>query len=152
MQTNYLKQLAMFLALASLTAFAQRRQPPDPATMVQNRVNMLTTKLGLSTSQQEQATTIFGNAMNGLQPLHEQMQAAHQALQTAVSKGDNAGIDQASSTIGNLTSQMTAAHAKANVQFMQILNSDQQAKFTQILSEGPGQGFGGGFGHGRPRQ
>lgn len=149
MQTKILKSLALLFALASVNALAQGNQPPDPATMIQHQVSFLTNKLGLSSSQQQQATTIYTNAMSGMQSVHQQMKAAHQALQEAVSKGDNTGIEQASNTIGNLTSQMTAAHAKADAQFMQILSSDQQSRFTQMQSRGPGFGGPGGrFFHG----
>ena len=152
MQKNLLKLVAL-IALASIAVLAQQPQPPDPATMVQHRVNFLTAQLGLSSAQQQQATTIFTNAISGMQSLHQQMHTAHQALQAAVSKGDNAGIDQAAATIGNLTAQQASAHAKTDVQFLQILSSDQQTKFTQMLTqEQGGMGFRRGFGHGGPSE
>ncbi|HLW53173.1 MAG TPA: Spy/CpxP family protein refolding chaperone [Candidatus Angelobacter sp.] len=150
MTSNILRLLVLVTALTPIASWAQGPHPHDPATMVQHRVNFLTGQLGLSSTQQEQATTIFSNAMSGLQPIHQQMRDAHQALQSAVSKGDNAGIDQAATTIGNLTAQMTAARAKADAQLFQILNGDQQAKFTQMHAEG--QGMGRRFGHGRPQE
>jgi Spy/CpxP family protein refolding chaperone len=150
MQMKLLKFTALFLALATVSAVAQRRQPPDPATMVQHRVDFLTTKLGLTPDQQQQATTIFTNSMNGMKSMHDQMRSAHQVLQAAVSKGDNTAIDQAAGTIGNLTAQTISAHAKSDAQFMQILNADQQAKYSQIESHGPGHGFGPGFRRGGP--
>lgn len=140
------KVLALTAALGGISVWAQQAQTPDPATMVQHRVNFLANKLGLSSAQQQQAITIFTTEMSGMESLHGQMRSAHQALQSAVSKGDNAAIDQAASTIGNLTAQATAAHAKADAQFFQILTADQQARFTQIESHGPPRGFGGGPG------
>lgn len=149
--TNQPTKLAVILLLASLSAFAQKRQPPDPAQIVQHHVDFLTKHLNLSTSQQQQATIIYTNAMSGQQGWHDQMRTAHQALQAAVTKGDNAGIEQAAGNIGNLTAQMMAAHAKADAQFFQTLNGDQQSKFTEMQSHGPGFGFGRThFGRGGP--
>lgn len=145
MKNNRIRLAAILVAITSLSAFAQKPLPPDPAEMVQHHVNVLTKRLGLSPSQQQQATTIYTNAMNGQQALHDQMRAAHQALQAAVSKGDNGAIDQAAGNIGNLTAQMMAAHAKADAQFFQTLNSDQQSKFTAMQNHGRfgGRRFGG---------
>ncbi len=150
MKTNLIKMLVAFLALAGV-AQAQRHQPPDPAQMVQHRVGFLSNKLGLSTSQQEQATTIFTNEMSTGSALRGQMKTAHQNLAAAVQKGDNAGIDQASNTIGNLTSQMIAAHSKAEAAFVQTLNPDQQKTYSEMHKGGwGGRGFHGRRGPGGP--
>jgi Spy/CpxP family protein refolding chaperone len=138
--------------LAASLLLAQGKGGPNSANAIQHRVSYLTTLLSLNTSQQQQATTIFTNAASTAGTLHSSMKSAHQALNEAVQKNDGAGIDQASSTIGNLTAQLTSAEAKARAAFYQILLPDQQAKFTQLESQGGmGHGFGAmgrGFGHG----
>jgi Spy/CpxP family protein refolding chaperone len=79
------------------------------------------------------------------------LQAAHQSIGDAVKANDTAAIDQAATTIGNLTAQSTAIDAKANAAFYRILTPDQQAKFA--TSPGPGRGPGPGpDGFRRPRQ
>jgi Spy/CpxP family protein refolding chaperone len=135
------------LVFAASISFAQghRGGPPDPATMVQRHVQHLTTVLSLTSSQQQQATTIFTNAMNGASSIHSDMKTAHQNLATAIKNNDQAGITSAANTIGNLTSQMIASHAKAQAAFNQILTPDQQSKMSQLESEGHGMG-GMGFG------
>lgn len=143
MKNSLIKLAAALVAMTSLSAFAQKPLPPDPAQMVQRHVNFLTKHLGLSSTQQQQATTIYTNAMSGQKTMHDQMRVANQALQAAVTKGDNAGIEQAAGNIGNLTAQMTSAHAKADAQFFQTLNNDQQTKFTDMQRHGPGRLFGG---------
>ncbi|HEY6308318.1 MAG TPA: periplasmic heavy metal sensor [Candidatus Angelobacter sp.] len=157
MKTNYLKLLVAVLALTGLSAYAQNHQPRDPAQMVQHRVSFLTNKLGLSPAQQEQATSIFTNEMSTGTALRGQMKTAHQNLSAAVQKGDNAGIDQASGTIGNLTSQMISAHSKAEAAFVQTLNPDQQKTYSEMHKGGWGmRGFhrhggpGGPSGSGGP--
>ncbi len=133
------------LGLAVTGAYAQHHgTPPDPATMVQHRVQHLTTLLSLTATQQQQATTIFTNAMSGAASIHSDMKTAHQNLQTAIKNNDQNGITQAATTIGNLTAQMIGAHGKAQAAFNQILTPDQQTKFSQLESEGHGMGMGFG--------
>jgi Spy/CpxP family protein refolding chaperone len=133
------------VGLAASFMFAQKPSgPPDPATRVQHHIQHLTTVLSLTPAQQQQATTIFTNAMTGGATIHDDMKAAHQNLQTAIKNNDQNGITQSATTIGNLTAQMVAAHAKAQAAFYQILTPDQQNKLSQLESEGEGHfGFGG---------
>ncbi len=149
-----IKLLVAFLPLTALLAQAQRHQPPDPAQMVQHRVSFLTEKLGLSPDQQQKATTIFTNEITTGRSLRGQMKTAHESLSAAVKNNDGAGIDQAAGTIGNLTTQMISAHAKAEAAFVQTLNPDQQSTYAQMRGRRPGMhGFGGpgGLGLGGPR-
>jgi Spy/CpxP family protein refolding chaperone len=145
-----LKVVAL-LALTSVFATAQRRTPPDPAQMVQHRVDFLTRHLSLSAQQQQQATSIFTEAASGAKSIHEQMRTAHQNLQAAVEKNDTAAIEQSSNTIGNLMAQMTAAHAKADAAFYQTLTPDQQTKMKELEAHhGPGMRGHGGLGRPGP--
>jgi len=137
-----LKGLTLFLAMTGALGYGQRHQPPDPAQMAQLRVNFLTEKLGLSPEQQQQATSIFTNAAASQKSLRDQMRAAHESLQSAVSRNDSAGIDQAASSIGNLTAQTISAHAKADAAFYQTLTPDQQSKYSQMEVHEPGVGMG----------
>lgn len=135
------------LAFAASIVYAQGPgSAPDPATHIQRHVQHLTTVLSLTPAQQQQATTIFTNAMNGASSVHSDMKTAHQNLQTAIKNNDQAGITAAATTMGNLTSQMIAAHAKAQAAFLQILTPDQQSKLSQLESEHHGMGMGMEFG------
>lgn len=147
---NSLVLALLAFAFAASIAFAQGRHggPPDPATMVQHQVQHLTTVLSLTPAQQQQATTIFTGAMSGASSFHSDMKTAHQSLQAAIKNNDPNAITQAANSIGNLTSQMVAAHAKAQAAFYQILTPDQQTKMTQLESEHHGMGMEfGGPGH-----
>jgi Spy/CpxP family protein refolding chaperone len=143
--------LAMLLLLAiATTLLIAQPGPPDPAKMTQHRVEFLTTMLNLTQTQQAQATQIFTNAEQGQVATMQNMRSAHDALQTAVKNNDSAAIEQVSNSIGNLTAQMIAAHAKADAAFLQVLTADQQAKFLQLqrprMMHGPGLGGPGGPG------
>jgi Spy/CpxP family protein refolding chaperone len=141
------RKLAKFLTtsvLATSFAFAQSHTPPDPATMIQHRVSRLTTLLNLTAAQQQQATTIFTAAATASQTARTSMRTAHQSLTTAIKNNDAGGIEQAATTIGNLTAQSTMSDAKTQAAFLQILTPDQVTKYNQL---GPG---GHGFGRGGP--
>jgi Spy/CpxP family protein refolding chaperone len=142
---NSLAVLIALLASAGLSGYAQRRQPPDPATMVQHRVDFLTQELGLSPAQQQQATTIFTEAAASQKSFHDQMKSAHESLQAAVTKNDAVAIDQVASSIGNLMAQSISAHAKTEAAFYQTLTPDQQSKYAQMH-----HGKAGMFGFHRP--
>jgi Spy/CpxP family protein refolding chaperone len=136
--------IMMFMAALSALIYAQGRPaPPDPATMARDRVSFLTTILSLSATQQQQATTILTNAATTEQSLHQQFRSAHDSLKAATNKNDAATIDQIAGTIGNLTTQSIAAHAKADAALYALLNPDQQTKFDQLQSHGHRHGPGG---------
>ena len=116
--------------------------PPDPTTMIQMRVNRLTTLLGLTDAQKSQATTIFTNAYTASQSILTSLQTAHQSLAAAVTANSAATIDQVSGTIGTLEGQLLAINSKADSAFYAILTSDQQTKFDAMPHGGPGGGFG----------
>lgn len=148
MRTTLLKVTAV-LTLASVFAMAQHGNPPDPEKMAQHHLDFLTKQLSLTTQQQQQASTIFSEAANNAKATHDQMRSAHDSLKAAIQKNDSAGIEQAANTIGNLTTQMITAHAKAQAAFYQTLTPDQQTKMNEIESKHHGMGMRG-FGHGGP--
>jgi Spy/CpxP family protein refolding chaperone len=117
--------------------------PPDPATIAQHRVAFLTTLLSLNSTQQQQATTIFTAAATSGLSIRSQIKTARQSLATAVKSNDSAGINQQSSTIGGLVSQLTSTMATAKAAFYQILTPDQQNKLSQLESQRHGMGFKG---------
>lgn len=143
-----LVSLLLTIGVSATFLFAQKPDgPPDPATHVQRRVQHLTKMLSLTDAQQQQATTIFTNAATGAASIHNDMKTAHENLNNAIKNNDQNGITQAANTIGNLTSQMIASHAKAQAAFYQILTPDQQTKLSQFESEGPGMRHFGGPPH-----
>jgi Spy/CpxP family protein refolding chaperone len=147
MRTTLLK-VAALLAMTSVFVLAQHGQPPDPAEMVQHHVDHMTKMLSLTPQQQQQATALLTQVVSNQKTIHEQMQTAHQNLMLAIKNNDTAGIEQNSATIGNLTSQRIAAHAKAMATFYQSLTPDQQTKFQEMVHHGMGMGMEGMGMHG----
>jgi Spy/CpxP family protein refolding chaperone len=152
---KYMNRISRFgflftMAIATVL-FAQQNspaapEPPSATEMAQHNVRRLTHMLSLTSDQQSQATTIFTTEANSSTSFRSGMKAAHTALAAAIQKNDVAAITTAAEQIGTLTTQQTEAHAKAQAAFYQILNPDQQTKFAQMLTAGPG--FGGPRGHG----
>ncbi len=142
------KALGIFVFSLALgvSGFAQAPSTGrNPGNFVQRRVEHLTTVLSLTSAQQQQATTIFTNAATADASVHSSMAAARQTLKTAVQANDAAGIEQAATTIGNLTAQTTVNQAKAEAAFFQILTPAQQTKLTQLESENHGPMGPGGW-------
>ena len=132
--------------------------PPDPAAMIGRRIGRLTTVLGLTDAQQKQATTIFTDAATKASTIMTSLRTARTDLKTAIQQNNLNNINLVSTTIGNLTAQLTAAEALAQASFYAILTPDQQAKLNQLESQrrgmfrgGPpqgGPGMGPRMGHG----
>jgi len=121
--------------------------PPDPATMVANKVARLTALLTLTTAQASQATTIFTNAQTAITPIQTNLTTYRTALQAAVKSNSTAIIDQQSTLIGTATGQITAIQNKADAAFYALLTTAQQ---TTLNSSRGGIGGGGGRGPGGP--
>jgi Spy/CpxP family protein refolding chaperone len=141
---------ALTAVLAAPVAFAQPAANPGPGGFVQQQVSFLTRLLSLTSAQQQQATTIFTAAANRGFPIDGSLRNAEQKLRAAERNNDRAGIQAISTTIGNLTAQMTAAESTAKAAFYQILTPDQQTKLNQFdtqdqgrFQSGPGPGPGG---------
>ena len=144
--------LVILIAVASLMIAQGPGGAPDPVAMVQRQVQMLTQDLGLTSAQQQQATTIFTAAASVQSTAQSAMRTARQAMGTAVTANDAAGIDKAAATIGSLTTQTAAAHGKADAAFYQILTPEQRTKLAQMRGRGMGGpgGPGGQRGMGGP--
>jgi hypothetical protein len=144
MKTLY--RMTGIAAVLAATVFAQRpfgvmtsATPPDPATIVANKVERLTKLLTLNTSQASQATTIFTNALSLVTPIETSLRTDRQSLQTAVKANDVASIESLSTNIGSLTGQILTIQNKADAAFYAILSTTQQNTLNQ--SRGFGRGF-----------
>lgn len=116
--------------------------PPDPQTMIQNRVDHLATLLTLTDAQKTQATAIFTNAFSSSQTLQTTLRTARESLPAAVKANNPASIDTIAASIGTFTGQLTAIQSKADAAFYNLLTADQRTKYDTFPHGGPG-GFGG---------
>jgi len=128
--------------------------PPDPAKMIEMRVNMLATHLSLTDAQKTQATKIFTDAQTASQTARDDTKAAHESMRDAVKSNNTAAIDQLARDIGAATTQLTAIESKAQAAFYAILTAEQKTKMDSMPMRGAGGpgGFGmspAGMGRGR---
>jgi Spy/CpxP family protein refolding chaperone len=147
-----MKKAAITFLLAGIFAapaiFAQGPDGPGGGNNVQRRVAFLTERLSLTSAQQTQVTAIL-NASNdaNASTSRASMKAAHDVLNTAVQANDSAAMEQAATTIGNLTAQSTLARAKDDAAIYKILTPDQRTKYSQMQQD-MGMGRGGPRGRG----
>jgi Spy/CpxP family protein refolding chaperone len=139
--------IVLFAALGLLPmAQAQTtpHTPPTPAAFAQRQVQRYTTLLTLNANQVEQATTFFTTEATTQQNSRASERTAHQALEAAIKANDTATIQSTSTTLGQMSGEMMAAHALARAQFYAILTADQKTKYSQLEQEhmmgGPGRG------------
>jgi len=142
-----MKKAIMALLLAGIcSAPVVLAQGPDAGgNGVQRRVAFLTDRLSLTFAQQSQITTILNNSDADGSTLRASMKTAHDSLNTAVQANDTATMEQAASTIGNLTAQSTLARAKTDAAIYKLLTPDQRAKYAQMQAD---MGRGGPRGRG----
>jgi Spy/CpxP family protein refolding chaperone len=137
--------LAMFSALPALP---QRGKGPGGGPG--NHLDFLVGYLGLSDSQKEQAQAIFDAADQATETVRGQMTSARDELNAAIkaNSGDTE-LDRLAAAVGAIHGQLTAIRAKASAKFYTLLTDEQKQKYDDLMSRGPGRGFGpegGGFG------
>ncbi|MBI4893613.1 MAG: Spy/CpxP family protein refolding chaperone [Acidobacteria bacterium] len=141
--------MTTFLLSAAL-AFGQGPggTPPDPAKMIEMRVNMLANQLSLTEEQKSQATKIFTDAQTSSQTARTAMETARESLLAAIKTNNVATIDQLSRDIGAATTDLTAIEGKSQAAFYAILTPEQQTKYDSFAHRGPGGPGGPGMGPG----
>lgn len=144
-----MKRVFLFLAaMASVSPLSQAQSAPTAAQLAQADVQRYVMMLGLSSTQQEQALTIFTTEETAETSIHTAERTAETSLLAAIESNDTATIATLSATLGGLHGQDIQARAIASAEFYAILTTDQQTKFVQILERGGGL-EGGPVGPGR---
>lgn len=150
--TIHLLSLAAITAGLSLTQAIAQEGRPDPAQMVQMRVDRMNDELKLTKAQQKQITGIYMDAQTANQSVMGNMRTAQEALVAAIKANDTNAMTQAANTVGSLTAQVTVNNAKAEAAVYAALTPDQQSKFQPRVGGGMGMGYGGGQGGGGRRR
>ncbi len=149
--TTFLLSLAAITAGLPLTQALAQEGRPDPAQMVQMRIDRMNEELKLTKAQQKQITAIYMDAQTANQSVMGNMRTANEAMVAAIKANDVNAMTQAANTVGTLTAQMTVNNAKAEAAVYAALTPEQQAKFTPRASGGMGY-YGGGGGGGNRRR
>lgn len=144
--TVSLMSFAAITAILSPTPAIAQNGPPDPAAMVEMRVERMNEMLKLSKAQQKQVTAIYMDAQTANQSIMGGMREANQAIAAAIKSNDTNAMSQAANVIGTLTAQMTVNNAKAEAAVYAQLTPDQQAKYQPNAGGMRGMGMGMGPG------
>ena len=137
----------LLAAVLAVSPLLHAQSEPTPAQMAQTTVTRYTQSLGLTSTQQEQALTLFTTEQTTDDAIRTSQKLARQLLNTAIAANDTASITQVSTMLGELDGQTTLARSVAEGALYLILTTEQQAKFVQILSAGPA-----GISNGPPRR
>jgi Spy/CpxP family protein refolding chaperone len=90
--------------------------------------------LNLTTVQQQQANTIFGDARQKAEPIRQEMRQNREALHAAVKANNTSQIERLSSHQGELQGKALAIRSEAMAKFYAILTPEQRTKADQMLS------------------
>jgi Spy/CpxP family protein refolding chaperone len=91
--------------------------------------------LNLTTTQKQQANTIFSDARQKAQPIREDMRQNREALDAAVKANNTSQIESLSSQWGILQGKAQAIRSTAMAKFYAILTPEQRIKADQIQSQ-----------------
>jgi Spy/CpxP family protein refolding chaperone len=117
--------------------------------MAQREVQFLTKRLGLTTAQQGQATTIFTNQFSADVAPQTDLKTQRTALTAAIQNNNAAAIQAAATEIGKDTAALTLNNATARAAFYAILTTSQQTTYNEHPNRDGGPGpRGRGFGRG----
>ena len=127
--------LAAGIALAQAPATGIRPAPQTvPFTQPVFGHEQMMQALNLTTVQQQQATTIFGDAMQKAEPIREEMRQNREALHAAVKANNTLEIERLSSHQGELQGKALAIKSEAMAKFYAVLTPEQRTKADQMLS------------------
>ena len=137
-------QLFQFAAVTALAAGMALAQAPATGTRpAPRRVpfahpvfghEQMMQALNLTTVQQQQANTIFGDARQKAEPIRQEMRQNREALHAAVKANNTSQIERLSSHQGELQGKALAIRSEAMAKFYAILTPEQRTKADQMLS------------------
>jgi Spy/CpxP family protein refolding chaperone len=140
-------RLATIAALAGLTIIAIKAFPLPQQHSVQNyqggpstlsaggpnHLAVLTSMLGLTANQQEQAKAVFDEEEATAKPLVEQLKRASENLVSAQKTGaPDAEIDQLARNMADVSGGILALDAKAQSRIYAQLSTEQKQKVEQL--------------------
>ena len=135
----HLFQFAAVTALAAGVALAQA--PATGTRPAPQRVpfahpvfghEQMMQALNLTTMQQQQANTIFGDARHKAEPIRQEMRQNREALYAAVKANNTSQIERLASRQGELQGKALAIRSAARAKFYAILSPEQRTQAEQM--------------------
>jgi Spy/CpxP family protein refolding chaperone len=125
---------AASLAVAQESHMKMRMMGPDPGEIAST--------LGLSADQKTQWDSIHQQLQATVEPMHQQLMAAHEQLESlaSASNPDATAVGKQFLAARAIEQQVKAAHESAHQKLTALLTPDQKAKFDsmhQDMAHGP---------------
>jgi Spy/CpxP family protein refolding chaperone len=133
-----MKRIVLALCIAAAASLAVAQEPhamkmrmmgPDPGEIAAT--------LGLSADQKVQWDSIHQQLQASVEPLHHQLMAAHEQLESLASSSnpDATAVGKQFLAARAIEKQVKAAHEAAHAKLTAILTPDQKAKFDSLHHE-----------------
>jgi Spy/CpxP family protein refolding chaperone len=118
-------------ALGTVSLFAATTSPAA-GHRHGHRGAFLSSYLNLTPAQQAQSKSIFHDARQSAQPVHQQLRQTRQAFRAAVQANNTAQIQQLAASEGSEVGQLAAIRGTAMAKVYQTLTPEQQQKLAQL--------------------
>jgi Spy/CpxP family protein refolding chaperone len=130
-----MKRIVLALCITVAASFAIAQEPhamkmrmmgPDPGEIAST--------LGLSAGQKVEWDSIHQQLQANVEPLHQQLMAAHDQLESLASSSnpDATAVGKQFLAVRSLENQVKAAHESAHQKLTALLTPDQKAKFDAL--------------------
>ncbi len=116
-----------------------------PRAQRQSKMDIVADKLHLNKDQKEQASKIFGSALEEAAPINEQIRQGRNAITSAILDGKTGeDLNKMMAQYTDVMAQKAALEAKAYGKLYAILDAKQQAKAAPVFVEQMDGMFDGG--------
>jgi Spy/CpxP family protein refolding chaperone len=132
-----MKKIVLALCITAAASLALAQEPHMKIRMGGPNPEEIASTLGLSADQKAQWDSIHQQLEATVRPLHEQLMAAHQQLESLASSPnpDATAVGRQFLAARALEQQAKAAHESAHAKLIAILTPDQKAKFDSLHHE-----------------
>ena len=137
-----MKRIVLALCITAAASFTVAQDVHMKMMHMGPNPEEIASTLGLSTDQKVQWDSIHQQLQASVEPLHQQLMAAHQQLESLASSSnpDATAVGKAFLAARAIEQQVKAAHESAHSKLTAILTPDQKAKFDSLhrdMGHGP---------------
>jgi len=137
-----MKRIVLALCITAAASLALAQEPHMKMRMMGPDPGEIAATLGLSADQKTQWDSIHQQLQATVEPLHQQLMAAHQQLESlaSASNPDTTAVGKQFLAARAIEQQVKAAHEAAHQKLTALLTADQKAKFDALhhdMGHGP---------------
>jgi Spy/CpxP family protein refolding chaperone len=137
-----MKRIVLALCITAAASLAVAQEPQMKMRMMGPDPGEIASTLGLSADQKTQWDSIHQQLQATVEPMHQQLMAAHEQLESlaSASNPDATAVGKQFLAARAIEQQVKAAHESAHQKLTALLTPDQKAKFEsmhQDMAHGP---------------